>query len=678
MPTLYIDIESRSACNLKTRGAWHYASDPSTEPLMLCWAVDDSEVATWRPGDPVPAPFIAASNTDGWDVIAHNWDFERFFYELILIPRFGFPSIPPDRWHCSMRLALANAYPAELGLLSQALGLPYRKDPEALRALHAVSRPRKNGSWNEDPAKLALVHERCVSDVIAMRACWQHPKLRPLSENERRLQPIDAEINRRGVRIDREFVTAARAFAAAERNAVNIRLSDLTDGAVTSVDQVQKLRAAINARGHELTSLNKRSVAAALAHDPDEVTRQLLTLRRDGARASVRKFNRILEYADSDDRIRGAFRIYGGGAPARWSSPGPQLQNLKRNDIGAPLSIIDAVRRGDRAHIAQFGNPLELLGSVSRAIVCAESGYVLVAPDLRMIESRVLAWVAGDEHTLELHRAYDRTGDKRFEVYRVNAAQMLGKPVETIVARERQRGKGGELAAGFGGSVRAWRNIFDDPRPDPEIKSDIQKWRQLHPQTRRFWKRLFNAALIAIRHGVAVRVNEAPLPEIVTDFEDGNLYITLPSGRSLTYPNARLVPGKYEDPDIAFHDNSRKQWREVHEWYGTFVGNVVQGIARDLLAAALVRFEAHGLPVVFHCHDEVVIEVPAGSNAAGLAILTEAPPWAVGLPLAGSVHSGPHYLDEPDQPLEPIDARHPILSSTRSKSSWPRPRARSC
>ena len=298
MPTLFIDIESRSACNLKTRGAWRYASDPSTEPLMLCWAVDDGEVVTWRSGDPVPAPFIAASNTDGWEVVAHNWDFERFFYELILIPRFGFPPIPLDRWHCSMRLALANAYPAELGLLSQALGLPYRKDPKALRALNAVSRPRKNKSWDEDPDKLALVHERCVTDVIAMRACWQHPKLRPLSEDERRLQLIDAEINARGVRIDREFVTAARAFAAAERNAVNIRLSDLTDGQVTSIDQVQKLRAAINARGHELTSLSKRSVAAALAHDPDEVTRQLLTLRRDGARASVRKFNRILEYTD--------------------------------------------------------------------------------------------------------------------------------------------------------------------------------------------------------------------------------------------------------------------------------------------------------------------------------------------------------------------------------------------
>ena len=192
-----------------------------------------------------------------------------------------------------MRLALANAYPAELGLLSQALGLPYRKDAKAIKALREVSRPKKKGGWDEDPAKLDLVHQRCVTDVLTTRAVWNHPGLRHLDEAERRLQILDAEINRRGVRIDRAFVTAARDFATSERNGINVRLSELTDGAITSIDQVQKLRAAINARGHDMESLGKRAVAAVLAHDPDEMTRQLLELRRDGARSSVRKFAKI-------------------------------------------------------------------------------------------------------------------------------------------------------------------------------------------------------------------------------------------------------------------------------------------------------------------------------------------------------------------------------------------------
>ena len=196
MPAIHLDIESRSLISLKDRGAWRYCADPSTEPLFLCFAVDDDEVQTWRPGDPVPAPFQAAADAPAdWSVIAHNFGFELPFYQLILTPRFGFPAIPLASWHCTMRLALANAHPAELGLLSQALGLPYRKDPKAIKALREVSRPRKKGGWDEDPAKLELVHQRCVTDVITARAVWTHSGLRHLEETERRLQLLDAAIN---------------------------------------------------------------------------------------------------------------------------------------------------------------------------------------------------------------------------------------------------------------------------------------------------------------------------------------------------------------------------------------------------------------------------------------------------------------------------------------------------
>ena len=327
----YISTSNPAARSvLKTAAAGATAPNSSTEPLYVCWAIDDGEVQTWRSGDP-PIPFDPS-----WDAVAHNYEFERPFYELILIPRHSFPVIPLERWHCSMRLALANAYPAELGLLSQALGLPYRKDPKAVKALREVSRPRKKGDgWDEDPDKLALVHARCVLDVITTRAVWTHPKLRRLSESERRLQLLDAEINRRGVRIDRAFVEAARTLAANERNTINVRISELTEGEITSVNQVQRLRAAVNARGHAMATLGKRSVATVLAHDPDDHVRELLELRRDGARASVRKFTRILDYA-ADDRLRGTLRMYG-ATTGRWTSPGPQLHNLRRNELGLPL-----------------------------------------------------------------------------------------------------------------------------------------------------------------------------------------------------------------------------------------------------------------------------------------------------------------------------------------------------
>jgi hypothetical protein len=288
---------------------------------------------------------------------------------------------------------------------------------------------------------------------------------------------------------------------------------------------------------------------------------------------------------------------------------------------------------------------------------------VLVAGDFGTIESRILVWLAGETWKLKAYREFDRTGDKALDLYRVLAGKMLGKPAAEIDDKERQQGKGAELAAGFGGSVGAWRRIFpDEQRPDHEVKQDIVRWRRMHPRTQRFWKRLHRAVRLSFRVNVPIRVDEPPSPEIIVRFTDGNLSITLPSGRAITYPNARLVPGKYEDPDVSFYDNAHGQWRETRAWFGLLVENVVQGTARDLLAAALERLEARGLAVCFHCHDEAVAEVPIGTitESEFLAIMLQAPNWADGLPLAGTVFSGPHYLEAPDKPAAPLPAPDPI------------------
>ena len=224
------------------------------------------------------------------------------------MPRFGFPPIPLAVQHCTQQLASRNAYPAELGLLSQALGLPYRKDREAAKAMRELSRPRKprRGEdrnqiyWVEDEAKRQLVFERCRLDVITTRAVWTHPKLRHPSVAERHCQILDATINRRGIRLDRGFVEAAQALAIQERNAINLRLAQLTAGSITSVDQVKRFVELINAHGHAMTTLNKRGVAAVLAGKPDAFVRELLELRRKGARgigAQVRPYADVRQRA---------------------------------------------------------------------------------------------------------------------------------------------------------------------------------------------------------------------------------------------------------------------------------------------------------------------------------------------------------------------------------------------
>jgi DNA polymerase len=313
------------------------------------------------------------------------------------------------------------------------------------------------------------------------------------------------------------------------------------------VDQVARIKAAINSQGHNLTTLGKRSVAAALAHEPEAWVRQLLALRQQGAYSSVRMAKRLMEHAHPvDGRIRGALRIYGAG-PGRWSSPGPQLHNLRRNDSGYPGELVEAVVARARASLARYGNPLEVTAQLSRAALRAEPRHDVVCADFGAIESRVLAWLAGETWKLDAYRHYDLTGDKSREPYRVIAGKMLNKDPGDIIKVERQQGKSAELACGFGGSVGAWRRIAgDDGRTDAEVLAIINQWRMAHPAIREFWKVLARAARVAIRTGQPIRVGGGSRPEIIATY-DGNaltLTLTLPSGRVINYPGARLVPNR--------------------------------------------------------------------------------------------------------------------------------------
>ena len=662
------DIETCSRRNLKECGAFIHAADPSTDVLCLCYAIGDGEVQVWKPGDPVPAPFV--NPADYGPFVWDNWHFDREIYAHILVPRYGFTPIPLEQQDCAQRLALANAYPAELGLRCEALGLPYRKDKAARMAMLRLSRlpsteasAKKRRKKPEDPAArerdLALLVERCKGDVAATRACYKDPRLRAQSPEERRLLLLDAKINARGVCANIPLLEAAHALAVKERNAINVRLNELTAGVVTSVSQCSRIMQLVNERGHHMTTLGKRSVAATLARKPEDFVRELLALRQKGAFDSVRKFKKLMAFADpSDHRIRGALRIYGTGH-GRWTSLGAQLHNLKRNDAELPASLIDTLLANDHAELARFGNLLEVIGGLGRAILCAAIYHELDCADLAAIESRVLAWFASETWKLDAFRKYDASGDERLHPYRQIAAQMLRKDVLAIVKAERQLGKNAELGFGFGGSVGAWQRIVNDGRSEADIKAINRQWRDAHPKTQVFWERLMRAARVAIRTRQAIRVNPAPAPSIIAAFDGHTLTLELPSGRLITYPDARLVPNKkFEngDPDIEFFDNAMGKWQPKRAWFGVLVENVVSGTARDLLAAALLRADARGWSIVHHCHDEMVVEVPADASIEQdvLACMLEPPAWAAGLPLGGKVHSGPTYFEGPATAEPPV------------------------
>ena len=632
------DFETRSTARLDLCGAWRYAADPTTEILCVGYAVDDGPVRIWVPGQPIPEEFIEAKRNPNWLVVAHNDQFKSAIEERLLQPRYGWPLVPLERHRCTMAMALAAALPGSLENAAAALNLPYQKDREGRRLMLRLSRASNSEPDAED---LQRLYKYCARDVEVERALFH--RLSPLCASEQALWTLDARINARGFHVDRVLAEAARALANKEQDAINNAVSMLTNGTITTANQVGRIQAFVNERGHALASLDKQSVSAVLANNPASEVKQLLELRRDGSRASVRKINSLLAGVDDDNRLRGTLRFHG-AATGRWSGSRFQPQNLKKPESKQHIqAAIDAIVAGDDVQLRKLGAPLTLIGDVSRAMICAPPGHILVGGDFSAIESRVLAWIASEEWKLDTYRQFDASGDPALEPYCVTATHVLKRPVTPEDEAGRQIGKMCDLAFGYGGGLGAWRK-FDSSNvhSDDDVERFKGEWRAAHKATVAFWRALETMLRRAIRTGQPIK-----LRSLTCTFEDDTLYVTLPSGRRLSYPQARLVPGKFDGTtQIIFKDNARGGWSDNRSWHGTFTENVVSAISRDLLAASMQRLEAAGYPVVLHVHDEIVCEVPAttaGDRNKFLKLLTELPDWAAGLPLAAKVWSGQRY-----------------------------------
>jgi CHC2 zinc finger/Toprim domain len=667
MPQLFFDIETRSTVNLEITGAWRYASDPTTDVLCVGYAVDDGDPQIWTLGDPVPEAFIAAAADPGWRVIAHNYMFERAITTRILQPRYGWPEIPFERQCCTMTLALASALPGALDNAAAALGIPLQKDRESYRLMRKMSRPlpRRKGDapdhirWHDNSKDRKRLQEYCKHDVVVERAVFH--ALPPLPPVEQTLFVFDAVVNQRGFHADTKLARAARNIANIERIAINAEIAALTEDEITSVDQVARILAFVRRHGHVLSSLSKRSVSAALAHEPGDGVRRLLELRQEGARASVRKLDSLLASVDADDRLRGTLRFHA-ASTGRWSGRGYQPQNLKKVETTDIDAAVGAVLAGDMDQIRELGAPLTIAGDVSRSIICAAPGHVLIGGDFSAIESRVLAWLAGETWKLENYRKYDETGDPAFEPYCVGASKVLKRVVTPDDVAGRNLGKTLDLAFGYGGGLGAWRK-FDtsDTYTDDEVETFKREWRWAHRATVQFWRDLRRAALQAVHTSQQIDIGR-----ISFAMKDGTLRMVLPNGRTLAYPEARLGPGKFEGTrEIYFKDNAKGAWIGRDSWSGLLTENVVQAVSRDLLAAALMRLEAAGYPVVLHVHDEVVCEVPEGFSDTEdfLRLLIALPDWAEGLLIAAKAWTGNRYAKS--------SSRRPPENTTQAEPSQP-------
>jgi DNA polymerase bacteriophage-type len=652
---LHRDLETRSRASLKRVGAQRYAAHPSTEVLCCAYAVDNDPVQLWRPGDPVPTEFVIAAQNRNWIVAAFNDSFEAAIENQILSPQYRWPIVPIEQHQCTQARCLAVGLPAQLSAVADALELSHRKDAGGERLMHQTSKPRharKNEDpegiyWFDDEERLDRLYSYCAQDVRVERELYN--RMPPLSPAEEQLWQLSHEINVRGFHIDRTFAEAARKIAEAAAPEIDQQIAEITAGDVTTINQVAKLTAWLQDHGCSLQKLDKKVIERQLQEGDDELAaplRRVLELRLNGAQAAVKKISALLARAGADDRIRGGFG-YHRAATGRWGGEGFQPQNLKRPVVDDLDAAIAAVATGDYHHVRSlYSRPLAVVGDCSRAMICAAPGKLLIGADFSSIESRVLAWIAGEEWKLDSYRRFDATQDPRDEPYSATACRIFRVPSGSYTkdSAERSVGKTCDLAFGYMGGINAWRKFEPDRFTDDEVKQFNNEWRAAHPAIKRFWYDVDRAALTAVRErGRVVRCG-------LVAFKSAGafLLLKLPSGRKISYPQPRAV-GDEKRQHVVFADNAAGQFKDCRNGDGAYGGlwteNVVSGIARDLLAESMLRIEAAGYPIVLHVHDEVVAEVAEnfGSLEEFTKVMTRRPAWAPDLPIAATAWTGKRY-----------------------------------
>ena len=630
---IWLDFETRSRCDLPSRGVYNYAQDGSTEVLCMSYAFDDGEVATWLPGQPFP-------DIAGHQIMAHNAAFERLIFWYVLQKDY-----PLEQFTCTAAQARANCAPGSLEDVGRFAGAGMKKDHRGAALIRLLSIPRADGTFNNDPALMAEFFAYCEQDVRAMRAVSQ--SMRPLSDEELADYHANERINDRGVLVDTALCRAAVGYAEAELAEIQTIVAEVTKGEITSV-RSPKMRQWVQERvGPEAVklmwtgekySIDKRVRANLLAladESPDEVpadVAEVIQCADDLWASSVAKFKRLAELADEEDhRVRGAFVFAGGSATGRASSYGAQVHNFTRKCATDPAAVRQAMVRGHRI-VPNYGKRVtDVLKGMLRPALIPAPGCVLVVADWSAIEGRVNPWLSNcpaGEVKLDVFRS-------GLDPYKVNAMATFGVAYDDVTGEMRQVGKVQELALGFlggEGSFDTFGKVYGVRVEN--VPRVIRLWRTANPWAMRHGQALENAYTFAMRNVG----REFPAGRVVYMFDGQHLWYSLPSGRVLCYPFAKL-----ESDGVSYCKAAWKpaadatEWPRARLWRGLAVENVTQATANDLLRVALRRIP----DVVLHVHDEVVVECAEeeGERVAAEVerVMCEPPEWAVGLPLGAEV-----------------------------------------
>ncbi len=641
---LWIDFETRSRCDLPSRGVYNYAQDPSTQVLCMSYAFDDEDVQTWTPDQPFPT---RVAIYDG-QIRAHNAAFERLMFWYVICPDFGVPEPALERFYCTAAQARANCAPGSLEDVGRFAGASMKKDHRGAALVRALSIPQANGAFREDAALMQEMIEYCEQDVRAMRAFSK--AMRGLTDEELLDYHVNERVNDRGVRLDRPLAQAAVRYAAAEQEEIetvfreitgltSVRSPRMREWVLERVGPQAKAMMMVWKDGEQKASIDKTVRGNLLAmENPDEVppeVAEVVQCADDLWASSVAKFERAASLSDDlDSRVRGAFVFAGGSATGRASSYGLQVHNFPRKCARDPELARQALVRGHQI-VPEFGKRVtDVLKSMLRPALIPAEGKSFAVFDYAQIEARVTPWLSmKGEETLDVFR-------EGRDIYVAVAARMFNVAEAAVTDEQRQLGKVAVLACGFGGGVGAFSamgRVYGVHMPESEARRTVDLWRRANPWAVPFWSDLEQAYTRAIRRpGEVFRAGRVQYM-----MQGEHLWYALPSGRVLCYPYARI-----EEDGVSYAKASwkpaadAKEWPRARLWKGLACENIVQATANDILREALRRMDAAGIEVVLHVHDEIVAEVDTDKSeelaAAMRAVMVTPPAWAEGLPLGAS------------------------------------------
>lgn len=655
---LSIDLETYSTVSIGAAGSYRYILDPSFEILLFAYSLDGMpvEVIDVASGQVIPLWLKNALKNSLYIKHAYNAAFEWFALSKYL----GW--LPPDQWRDTMLHALYCGYPASLDAAGRAMGLPEDKKKlttgKALIRYFCVPCKPSNANGNRtrnlpkhDPAKWKLFKEYNGQDVVTEMEIDRRLSAFPVPAFVQKQWETDLTMNARGVAADMEMVSGALVIGATVKSQLMAEARQLSGlDNPNSIKQLARWLTEATDSDAEITSVTKETVATMLKQPQPANVQRMLEIRQELGKTSTKKYDALETCIADDGRVRGLLQFYGANRTGRWAGRLVQVQNLPRTYTHPlpPARQLVKDRNIDGLRL-MYGSINDTLSQLIRTAFVATPGNVLIDADFSTIEARVISWLAGQEWRLEVFRTHGK-------IYEASASQMFHVPIEKIKKGNpeyalRQRGKVAELALGYQGGVSAMRRMDTghnlDDLSDDEVKGIVDRWRETNSMIRDLWNIVDSAAVTVITNGGAQTIRSETTDAVITlacelDVITGTRYMTilLPSGRKLYYPSPEIGVNRWGNPSVSYmgQNQTTKRWERVETYGGKLVENIVQAIARDCLAIAIENLEAQGLHVVFHIHDEVVIDTPAWADNDTMLdtvtkIMTKPIPWAQALPL---------------------------------------------